>query len=240
MFLWLLISDVPRPHRKAEGNQQCKCSTASQSGAPIVWTWASTPSAVYDVQTVAVACLASAGTLKPGPDSDCAACGPACTQESRQEVCDLYCNLPAINKTTIAVIIIKLALMPGLGIMLKNLKNTFKIEALHTKTTESMQAICLLLILVLILVLLLLVIMVGFIGVSILIFVVSTLLIMLWIKKNRKWIIEKGMRMWGCSITVYCSSGQNVLVLKGLNKAKGPKCKINVYNYINSIVEIYL
>ena len=59
----------------------------------------SSPSAVYDVhvQTVAVACLASAGTLKPGPDGDCAACGLACTQESRQEVCDLYCDLTAIN-----------------------------------------------------------------------------------------------------------------------------------------------
>ena len=52
----------------------------------------SSPSAVFDVQTVAVACLASPGTLRPGPDSDCAACGPACTQESRLEVCKLYCT----------------------------------------------------------------------------------------------------------------------------------------------------
>lgn len=57
------------------------------------------PSAVFDVLTVAVACLASGGTLKPGPDSDCAACGPSCTQESRREVCELYC-VPSVVTTT--------------------------------------------------------------------------------------------------------------------------------------------
>ena len=52
-----------------------------------------TPSAaLYDRAVVAVACLASAGTLRPGPYSDCAACGPACGAESRAEVCQLYCT----------------------------------------------------------------------------------------------------------------------------------------------------
>ena len=50
------------------------------------------PFAVYDRNTVAVACLASAARLRPGPDSDCAACGDACAQESRPEVCELYCS----------------------------------------------------------------------------------------------------------------------------------------------------
>lgn len=48
--------------------------------------------ATYKPSSVAVACLASPGTLRPGPDSDCAACGPACTAESRPEVCELYCS----------------------------------------------------------------------------------------------------------------------------------------------------
>ena len=52
----------------------------------------SSPFAIYDRDTVAVACLASDGILRPGPDSDCAACGDACTQESRPEVCSLYCT----------------------------------------------------------------------------------------------------------------------------------------------------
>ena len=143
----------------------------------------SSPSAVYDAQTVAVACLASAGTLKPGPDSDCAACGPACTQESRQEVCYLYCDLYAINKATIAVI--KLELMPGFGTTLNNLNKTLKIEALHTKTTESMRAIYLFIIHVNL----------AVIGASILIVVFTTLLILLWIKKRRNLCTDKGMRM---------------------------------------------
>ena len=46
----------------------------------------------YMPSAVAVACLASPGTLRPGPDSDCAACGPACTHESRPEICQLYCT----------------------------------------------------------------------------------------------------------------------------------------------------
>ena len=50
------------------------------------------PAAIYDRATVAVACLASAGTMRPGPDSDCAACGPACGAESRPAVCALYCT----------------------------------------------------------------------------------------------------------------------------------------------------
>ena len=56
------------------------------------------PSAIYDQLTVAVACLASPTPLRPGPDSDCAACGQACTQESRPEVCELYCEPPPISK----------------------------------------------------------------------------------------------------------------------------------------------
>lgn len=56
------------------------------------------PFAVYDGQTVWVACLASPGLLRPGPDSDCAACGNACTQESRAEICSLYCSWePSVN-----------------------------------------------------------------------------------------------------------------------------------------------
>lgn len=54
----------------------------------------SSPDALYDRPTVAIACLASAGTLRPGHDSDCSACGPACEAESRPEVCDLYCTPP--------------------------------------------------------------------------------------------------------------------------------------------------
>ena len=55
-------------------------------------------SAIYDQLTVAVSCLASPISLRPGPDSDCAACGQACTQESRPEVCELYCEPPPISK----------------------------------------------------------------------------------------------------------------------------------------------
>lgn len=50
------------------------------------------PTAVYDRTTLAIACLAGAGRVRPGPDSDCAACGPACVAESRHEVCELYCT----------------------------------------------------------------------------------------------------------------------------------------------------
>ena len=64
----------------------------------------SPPSAVYDIATVAVACLASAGLLRPGLDSDCAACGPACTQESRLEICELYCVYNSITSTPITTI----------------------------------------------------------------------------------------------------------------------------------------
>ena len=64
----------------------------------------SPPSAVYDVPTVAVACLASAGLLRAGHDSDCAACGPACTQESRLEICELYCVYYSITSTPITTI----------------------------------------------------------------------------------------------------------------------------------------
>ena len=59
----------------------------------------SSPFAVYDRSTVAVACLASNGILRPGPDSDCAACSNACTQESRPEVCQLYCT-SSFSQTT--------------------------------------------------------------------------------------------------------------------------------------------
>lgn len=47
---------------------------------------------VYEGRAVWIACLASPGLLRPGPDSDCAACGNACTQESSAEVCLLYCS----------------------------------------------------------------------------------------------------------------------------------------------------
>lgn len=50
------------------------------------------PSAVSDRTTLAIACLAGAGRVRPGPDSDCAACGPACVAESLPEVCELYCT----------------------------------------------------------------------------------------------------------------------------------------------------
>ena len=50
------------------------------------------PDSIYKPSAVAVACLASPRTLRPAPDSDdCAACGPACTQETTVEVCELYC-----------------------------------------------------------------------------------------------------------------------------------------------------
>ena len=52
----------------------------------------SPPFAVYDRDTVSVACLASDGILRQGPDSDCAACGDACMQESIPHVCNLYCS----------------------------------------------------------------------------------------------------------------------------------------------------
>ena len=48
--------------------------------------------AIYERSAVAVACLASRGSLKPGPDDDCATCGSACENENRKEVCDLYCT----------------------------------------------------------------------------------------------------------------------------------------------------
>ena len=62
----------------------------------------SSPSAVYDALTVAVACLAYPGTWKPGPNNDCTMCLPSYIHESPQEVCDLYCDPSAITKTTMA------------------------------------------------------------------------------------------------------------------------------------------
>ena len=50
------------------------------------------PFSTFDGRTLWIACLASTGLLRPGPDSDCAACGNACTQESKAEVCLLYCS----------------------------------------------------------------------------------------------------------------------------------------------------
>ena len=50
------------------------------------------PFALFERNAVVVACLASRGTLRPGPDDDCAACGAACLAESRPEVCELYCT----------------------------------------------------------------------------------------------------------------------------------------------------
>ena len=43
-------------------------------------------------EAVAVACLASRGTLLPGPNEDCVACGSACNAECRLDVCELYCT----------------------------------------------------------------------------------------------------------------------------------------------------
>ena len=57
----------------------------------------SSQDAIYDRNTVAVACLASDGTHLPGPDSDCEACGGACTPE----VCNLYCTSSrSVTQTT--------------------------------------------------------------------------------------------------------------------------------------------
>ena len=62
----------------------------------------SSPFAVYDLDTLAVACLASDGILRPGPDSDCAACKDACTKESRTQVCNLYCTSSrSLSQTTL-------------------------------------------------------------------------------------------------------------------------------------------
>ena len=63
-----------------------------------------TPSdALYERSAVAVACLASRGTLRPGPDEDCVACGSACNVESRPEVCELYCTSVESDTSTDAV-----------------------------------------------------------------------------------------------------------------------------------------
>ena len=69
----------------------------------------SSPSAVYDALTLAVACLAYPGTWKPGPDSDCTMCLPSHIHQSPQEVCDLYCVPSAITKTTVTDIEASLA-----------------------------------------------------------------------------------------------------------------------------------
>ena len=58
----------------------------------------SPPSAVYDVPTVAWT------WTEAGHDSDCAACGPACTQENRVEICELYCVYSSITSTPITTI----------------------------------------------------------------------------------------------------------------------------------------
>ena len=63
-----------------------------------------TPSAaLYDRSAVAVACLASRGTLRPGPDENCAECGSTCYAESRPEVCELYCAIVERDTSTNAV-----------------------------------------------------------------------------------------------------------------------------------------
>ena len=60
-----------------------------------------TPSAaLYDRSAVAVACLASRGTLRPGPDENCAECGSTCYAESRPEVCELYCAIVERDTST--------------------------------------------------------------------------------------------------------------------------------------------
>ena len=61
------------------------------------------PTAQYDRTTVAVACLASLGTIRPGPDDKCAACGTSCISECQQRVCELYCTPQAIHTTTITI-----------------------------------------------------------------------------------------------------------------------------------------
>ena len=55
---------------------------------------------IYKPSAVAVACLASLRALRPGPDSDCVACGTACTQESSFEVCELYCASETLFETS--------------------------------------------------------------------------------------------------------------------------------------------
>ena len=57
-----------------------------------------TPSAA-----LAVACLASRGTLRPGPYEDCVACRSSCNEESRPEVCELYCTNVEWDTSTNAV-----------------------------------------------------------------------------------------------------------------------------------------
>ena len=91
----------------------------------------SSPSAVFDVQTVAVACLASPGTLRPGLDSDCSACGPACTQESRLEVCKLYCT------TQVEITTNKNVFMKS-GVTIKNAKQELIIAVTKFESQASM------------------------------------------------------------------------------------------------------
>lgn len=50
-------------------------------------------SAPYELSAVAVACLASPSTLRPGPDGDCVACADRCYEEVKSEVCELYCTI---------------------------------------------------------------------------------------------------------------------------------------------------
>ena len=54
----------------------------------------------YSQIAVAVACLASRGILRPGPDEDCVACVSTCNAESRPEVCELYCTRAEQDNST--------------------------------------------------------------------------------------------------------------------------------------------
>ena len=97
----------PNPSFSSPSSDACSKYISSKRGVPleVVPTLIAKARALYAAEdalispqvtdmpsAVAVACLASLGTLRPGPDSDCAACGPACTHESRPKICELYCT----------------------------------------------------------------------------------------------------------------------------------------------------
>ena len=102
----LLISTQANPHNPCflhPTSEQCVAFIAGKRGLPSasarslieralrLYANEDTPEfAIYERSAVAVACLASRGSLKPGPDDDCSACGSACENESRKDVWELY------------------------------------------------------------------------------------------------------------------------------------------------------
>ena len=98
----LLISTQANPHNPCflhPTSEQCVAFIAGKRGLPSasarslieralrLYANEDTPEfAIYERSAVAVACLASRGSLKPGPDDDCSACGSACENESRKDV----------------------------------------------------------------------------------------------------------------------------------------------------------